>query len=90
MFSKEHINLLLSVYFFVLGIFALTHMVGPTVTKFIPSVVPRIHYRLHFTQGEGDQVGRAEGGHLGLGDGDYDYETHSIAHPPLLGHRSRT
>ena len=58
MFSKEHINLLLSVYFFVLGIFALTHMVGPTVTKFIPSVVPRIHYRLHFTQGEGDQVGR--------------------------------
>jgi len=55
-FSKDHINLLLSVYFFVLGIFALTHMVGPTVTKFIPSAVPRIQYRLHFTQGEGDQL----------------------------------
>ena len=27
-FSKEHINLLLSVYFFVLGIFALSHMVS--------------------------------------------------------------
>ena len=55
-FSKDHINLLLSVYFFVLGIFALSHMVGPTLIKFIPSSVPRIQYHLHFTQGEGDQV----------------------------------
>merc|ERR1712012_1483185 len=55
-FSKDHINLLLSVYFFVLGIFALSHMVGPTVTKLIPGSVPKIQYRLHFTQGEGDQI----------------------------------
>ena len=60
LFSKDHINLLLSIYFFVLGIFALSHMVGPTITKFIPSSVPRIQYRLHFTQGEGDQVRRVE------------------------------
>ncbi len=55
-FSKDHINLLLSVYFFVLGIFALSHMVGPTVSKFIPSSVPLIPYRLHFSQGEGGQL----------------------------------
>ena len=60
LFSKDHINLLLSIYFFVLGIFALSHMVGPTITKFIPSSVPRIQYRLHFTQGEGDQVRSVE------------------------------
>lgn len=53
-FSKEHINLLLSVYFFVLGIFALTHMVAPTLTKFIPtSLVPVIDYHLVLTQGKG-------------------------------------
>ncbi len=52
-FSKEHINLLLSIYFFVLGIFALTHMVGPTLTRLIPtSLVPRIHYHLIFSQGD--------------------------------------
>ena len=53
-FSKEHINLLLSVYFFVLGIFALTHMVAPILTRFIPSAVPTIPFHLHFTQGEGE------------------------------------
>eukprot|EP00095_Tigriopus_kingsejongensis_P001075 snap_masked-scaffold1123_size61443-processed-gene-0.3 protein:Tk01075 transcript:snap_masked-scaffold1123_size61443-processed-gene-0.3-mRNA-1 annotation:"hypothetical protein DAPPUDRAFT_303875" len=54
-FSKDHINLLLSVYFFVLGIFALTHMVSPLVTKLIPSFVPLIPYRLTFVQ-EGDPL----------------------------------
>jgi len=55
-FSKEHINLLLSVYFFVLGIFALTHMVAPTFTKLIPpGLVPLQHYHLLFSQGEGKE-----------------------------------
>lgn len=53
-FSKDHINLLLSVYFFVLGIFALTHMVAPSFSRILPAgLVPRIPYHLVFTQGEG-------------------------------------
>lgn len=55
LFSKEYINLLLSVYFFVLGIFALSHMVSPLLTRYIPSAVPLIPFHLHFTQGEGEQ-----------------------------------
>merc|ERR1719318_983212 len=39
-FSKEYINLLLSFYFLVLGIFALSHMMSPVILK--------------FTQGEGE------------------------------------
>lgn len=54
-FSKEHINLLLSVYFFVLGIFALTHMVAPVVTKLIPTnLVPLQNFHLCLTEGKGD------------------------------------
>ena len=55
LFSKEYINLLLSVYFFVLGIFALTHMISPVAVKFIPGFVPQIPYHIQFTQGEGAQ-----------------------------------
>ena len=55
-FSKEHINLLLSVYFFVLGIFALSHMISPGVKKLLPtSLVPMENYHLEFLSGEGDE-----------------------------------
>jgi len=55
-FSKEHINLLLSVYFFVLGIFALSHMISPAVKKMLPtSLIPNENYHLEFLSGEGDQ-----------------------------------
>jgi minor histocompatibility antigen H13 len=53
-FGKEHINMLLTSYFFVLGIFALAHMVSPLLLKLIPSAVPMIPFHLKFTQGEGD------------------------------------
>ena len=49
-FSKEYINLLLSFYFLVLGIFALSHMLSPIILKFIPSAVPVIPFHLKFTQ----------------------------------------
>ena len=53
-FSKEHINLLLSVYFFVLGIFALTHMVAPSFSRLVPeALLPRVPFHLIFSQGEG-------------------------------------
>ena len=56
-FSKEHINLLLSVYFFVLGVFALTHLAAPTLTHFIPtSIVPLNNFKLRFTQDDADVI----------------------------------
>ena len=54
-FSKEHINLLLSVYFFVLGIFALSHMISPAVKKMLPTtLIPNENYHLEFVSGSGE------------------------------------
>ena len=54
-FSKEHINLLLSVYFFVLGIFALSHMISPAVKKILPTtLIPNENYHLEFVSGSGE------------------------------------
>ena len=52
-FSKEYINLLLSVYFFVLGIFALSHMIGPWASRTVLSKLPLEHFRFVFTRGTG-------------------------------------
>ncbi len=55
-FSKEYINMLLSVYFFVLGIFALTHMMSPAFSRLVPaSLVPKVPYHFIFSQGEGEE-----------------------------------
>jgi len=53
-FSKEYINLLLTFYFFLLGIFALSHMLSPLVLQSVPSSVPIIPFHLKFTQGDGE------------------------------------
>ena len=53
-FGKEYINRLLSFYFLVLGIFALSDMVSPVVLKLVPSAVPKIPFHLQFTQGKED------------------------------------
>ena len=81
-FSKEYINLLLSFYFLVLGIFALSHMMSPVILKLVPSAVPVIPFHLKFTQvrrlatvGQGDRSepliwcagrGRQQRGRAGL------------------------
>jgi minor histocompatibility antigen H13 len=71
-FSKEHINLLLSVYFFVLGIFALTHMVSPVVGKYIPAnLIPLHFFHLRLTEGPGDNSTKAE-------VVAYDFSTHDL------------
>ncbi|OWF54425.1 minor histocompatibility antigen H13-like [Mizuhopecten yessoensis] len=54
-FSKEHINLLLTVYFFFLGVFALAHIIGPFVSKMLPSSFPNKDYHLIFTQGKAEK-----------------------------------
>lgn len=50
-FSKEYINLLLTFYFFCLGILALCHLVSPVISKLVPAAIPNIPYHLRFTQG---------------------------------------
>uniref|UniRef100_H2Z736 Minor histocompatibility antigen H13 n=1 Tax=Ciona savignyi TaxID=51511 RepID=H2Z736_CIOSA len=54
LFSQDHINILVSFYFFVLGIFAMSQIIGPYIENLIPSSFPNIPYHLHLTEGEGD------------------------------------
>jgi minor histocompatibility antigen H13 len=68
-FGKEYINMLLSFYFLVLGIFALSHMVSPVVLKLVPSALPVIPFHLQFTQGEGDARDSVV---------DYQFNTHDL------------
>ncbi|KAJ8305818.1 hypothetical protein KUTeg_016363 [Tegillarca granosa] len=51
-FSKEYINLLLTVYFFFLGVLALSHIGSPFLSKLIPASFPNMEYHLIFTQGK--------------------------------------
>ncbi|XP_052449476.1 minor histocompatibility antigen H13 isoform X1 [Carassius gibelio] len=53
-FSQEYINLLLSMYFFVLGILALSHTMSPFMCRVFPANWPNKQYQLLFTQGSGD------------------------------------
>ncbi|KAK1801958.1 hypothetical protein P4O66_022583, partial [Electrophorus voltai] len=53
-FSQEYINLLLSMYFFVLGILALSHTMSPFMNRVLPANLPNKQYQLLFTQGSGE------------------------------------
>ncbi|XP_041484914.1 minor histocompatibility antigen H13-like [Lytechinus variegatus] len=54
-FSKEYINLLLTVYFFFLGVLALAHIISPVVRKLIPDSMPNDPYHLLFVRGKDDK-----------------------------------
>ncbi|XP_073538907.1 minor histocompatibility antigen H13 isoform X1 [Phyllobates terribilis] len=53
-FSQEYINLLLSMYFFILGVLALAHTISPAMNRLFPENFPNKQYQLLFTQGSGD------------------------------------
>ncbi|KAF0289042.1 Minor histocompatibility antigen H13 [Amphibalanus amphitrite] len=55
-FSKEYINLLLTGYFFLLGVLALTHLISTHVSRLLPSSVPLIQYHLKLTQDVGEDL----------------------------------
>ncbi len=43
--------MLLSVYFFVLGILALTHVISPAFSRVVPEgIIPKVPYHLIFSQ----------------------------------------
>ncbi|XP_049831885.1 minor histocompatibility antigen H13 [Schistocerca gregaria] len=50
-FSKEYINLLLTGYFFFLGVLALCHLLSPVISSLVPAAIPNIPFHLHFTRG---------------------------------------
>ena len=52
-FSKAHINLLLTGYFFLLGVIALAHLMSPVVNSLMPTAIPKIPFHIHFTKGLG-------------------------------------
>uniref|UniRef100_A0A1B6DVH2 Minor histocompatibility antigen H13 n=2 Tax=Clastoptera arizonana TaxID=38151 RepID=A0A1B6DVH2_9HEMI len=54
-FSKEYINLLLTGYFFCLGVLALCHLMSPLISSLVPAAIPNIPFHLHFTKGSDDQ-----------------------------------
>ncbi|KAG5890477.1 hypothetical protein JTB14_013419 [Gonioctena quinquepunctata] len=54
LFSKEYINLLLTGYFFFLGVLALTHLLSPLVSKLVPAAITNIPFHITFKQGEGE------------------------------------
>ncbi|XP_055688068.1 minor histocompatibility antigen H13 [Lutzomyia longipalpis] len=54
-FSQDYINLLLTGYFFFLGVLALSSMMSPVINVLVPTSIPNIPFQLQFTQGEGAQ-----------------------------------
>ncbi|CAB3987405.1 Minor histocompatibility antigen H13 [Paramuricea clavata] len=55
LFNKEYLNLLLALYFFVLGVLALTHLLKPNVAPLLSTFVPNVPYKLTCTEGTGDK-----------------------------------
>ncbi|XP_014253588.1 minor histocompatibility antigen H13 [Cimex lectularius] len=55
-FSKEYINILLTAYFFVLGVMSLCHLSSSVVTSLVPSAVPNIPFHMKFTRGKGNHT----------------------------------
>lgn len=55
LFSKEYINLLLTVYFFGLGVLAVAHLLRPSVERILPASFPNMTYTLNLTEGKSDK-----------------------------------
>ncbi|XP_070555809.1 minor histocompatibility antigen H13-like isoform X2 [Ptychodera flava] len=54
-FSKEYINLLLTIYFFFLGVLALAHIISPGVRKLLTESFPNVPYHIILTKGSGEE-----------------------------------
>ncbi|XP_042866227.1 minor histocompatibility antigen H13-like [Penaeus japonicus] len=51
-FSKEYINLLLSSYFFFLGVLALSHVFSPVISGLVPASIPLESFQLQLVKGD--------------------------------------
>ncbi|KAL4119343.1 hypothetical protein QTP88_012160 [Uroleucon formosanum] len=50
-FSKEYINLLVTLYFYVLGVAALSNILSTKFSIILPKSIPKTKYQLQFTEG---------------------------------------
>lgn len=50
-FPKEYINLILTGYFFILGILALSHLINPVIGSLVPAAIPNIPFHIQFVKG---------------------------------------
>lgn len=55
-FSKEYINLLLTGYFFFLGVLALSHLLSPVISFMVPASIPNVSYHIHFTRDSREDI----------------------------------
>ncbi|KAJ8686199.1 hypothetical protein QAD02_021993 [Eretmocerus hayati] len=55
-FSKEYINLLLTGYFFFLGVLSLCHLSSPLITSLVPAAIPKTQYHLRLTENSEDMI----------------------------------
>ncbi|XP_066931604.1 minor histocompatibility antigen H13-like [Clytia hemisphaerica] len=55
LFSKEYINLLLTVYFFIIGVVCITNLLRPFVAPLIPASFPNANYHLVLIEGNEDK-----------------------------------
>lgn len=51
-FSKEYINLLLTVYFFLIGVLCITNLLRPFVAPLLPASFPNSNYHLVLVEGD--------------------------------------
>ncbi|KAL1110409.1 hypothetical protein AAG570_007940 [Ranatra chinensis] len=54
-FSKEWINLLLTGYFFVLGVLALCRLTSPLISSLVPAAIPNVQFRVNFIKGKDER-----------------------------------
>jgi len=50
-FSKQYINMLLSTYFFFLGVLALTNTLNPYIDKYVPDLFQNVSYHIKISKG---------------------------------------
>lgn len=54
-FSQQNVNLLLTGYFFLLGVIALSNLLSPFFATIVPASIPKIPFHLRFSKGEREQ-----------------------------------
>lgn len=69
LFSKDHINLLLTGYFFFLEVLALAHLLSPVIGSLVPTSIPNVPFHIGFTKGKGNQKQSLI---------DYDFSSHDV------------
>lgn len=69
LFSKDHINLLLTGYFFFLEVLALAHLLSPVIGSLVPTSIPNVPFHIGFTKGKGSQKSALI---------DYDFSSHDV------------